>query len=221
MCSLLLQCIFTSTNTLPNYQLLAFGIASWNLSANEIINLALRHKDRLKGLRLRDIHLNEGSMWRDVLGTLRSRMLNLEWVSLRRIGYMRGFEEMNGEGAEIPDDPMFGISTSGSDEGDDESEGGTGEEHMPGANNLGDQLNGGFSEGEDSDGHAHSDDDEHGPEANATEFPDLNPIDSPTVATWPNGTHRSFPDSVEDLGDNGYSVSYRQRKAWEKWVVGG
>jgi len=38
-------------------KLVAFGIQGWKLTEDEVINLALRHRERLKGLRLRDIVL--------------------------------------------------------------------------------------------------------------------------------------------------------------------
>ena len=74
-------------------KLVAFGVQSWKLDAEEIVNLALRHKDRLKGLRLRDVRLKDGSTWKDILVTLRNALHRLEWVSLRRIGYARQFDE--------------------------------------------------------------------------------------------------------------------------------
>ena len=208
------------TNSVPCYQLVAFGVASWHLDANEIIKLVLRHREKLKGLRLRDVHLKEGSMWKDVLPILKNYMLRLQWVSLRRIGYVLQYDEMNGGGAEVPDDATLGISTSDSGEDDERDDEEDVEEGTSGRSNMESHVNGGVDADEDSDGHTDSDDDEHGPEANDTEFPDLNSPDSPTAAQWPNGTGRSFLESAEDLMDNGFSVSHRQRKAWEKWVIG-
>ena len=147
-------------------------------------------------------------------------MHRLEWLSLRRIGYTRQFEDMNGAGAEVPDDATLGISTSESEgeyDGDDTEDG---DEPVLGPSNWNHHVNGSMSVDEDSDDHTDSDDDEHGPEANDTEFPDLNSPDSPTAPPWTNGTRQSLQESAEELGDNGYSVSYRQRKAWERWAVG-
>ena len=167
-------------------------------------------------------------MWKDVLGTLRSEMHRIMWVSLRRIGYVHHFEEINGGGAEVPDDSMLGISTSESDEGgdvgDDESDDEANDRHMEepvaGPSNYNHHVNGNVATDEDFDRDTNSDDDEHGPEAHENDFPDLHSPESPTRAPWSNNHERSFPDSAEDLGDDGYSVSYLQRKTWEKWVIG-
>ncbi len=47
-------------------------------------NIARRHHRTLRGLRLRDVSLRDGSMWKDVLSMLREEMDNLEWVSLKQ-----------------------------------------------------------------------------------------------------------------------------------------
>ncbi|KAK0330448.1 hypothetical protein LTR94_032805, partial [Friedmanniomyces endolithicus] len=60
-------------------KLVAFGVQGWKLDAEEIIDLALRHRERLKGLRLRDVLLKDGSAWKDVLSVLRDSMYRLEW----------------------------------------------------------------------------------------------------------------------------------------------
>ena len=99
-------------------KLLAFGIQAWRLDADEIIELAQRHREKLKGLRLRDVLLKDGSRWKDVLAFLRREMIRLDWVSLRRIGYTANFDEQLARlGAEVPDDPPGGAS-----ESDDESD---------------------------------------------------------------------------------------------------
>ena len=190
-------------------KLRAFGIQAWKLDAGEIIALARRHRDRLKGLRLRDVMLKEGSMWKDVLGFLRNDMFCLDWVSLRRIGYARHFDEQWAiSGAEIPDDPPGEAS-----ESDDESDW---EPHA--------DVNGtdSHSFSDESDG-THTDagdtDDEHGPEANEMGFPSMSP-DTPSSVPWCNCNGRSpYPQNPEELGDNGEFVTNIQRKLWEKWVV--
>ena len=192
-------------------KLLAFGIQGWNLEAEEIINLILRYKDRLKGLRLRDVYLKEGSMWKDVLGTLRDSMRRLEWVSLRRIDYVRHFEDVwIAAGAEIPDDPPPGDSDS---ETDDEEE-----EPIAGPSNFHPHANGVSSDDVESNATSDSDD-EHGPEANEMDFPDLGSPNTPASAPWCACNGKTFSDTADDLRDNGYSISNRERKAWEEWVV--
>jgi len=98
-------------------KLRAFGIQAWRLDANEIVGLARRHSKTLRGLRLRDVLLKEGSSWRDVLLVLRAEMEQLDWVSLRRIDYSNHFDEMSAGSMEVPDDAPASASDS-----DDEDE---------------------------------------------------------------------------------------------------
>lgn len=198
-------------------RLVAFGIQGWKLDTDEIIDFARRHQERLKGLRLRDVMLKEGSMWRDVLLYLRSEMQRLDWVSLRRIGYAHKFDEYRAsQGHEVPDDPPGGDSD---DEGDDlygvpdsDSEG-DGEEYHQSDDDLPD---------DDTASAGSSDDDNNsdtvfGPEDAEMQFPDLN---SPTTTNTPWCTCNESEVSVEDLGDDGTFVDPEKRKRWEKWVLG-
>ena len=194
-------------------KLVAFGIQGWKLDADEIVNLALRHRDRLKGLRLRDVLLKDGSMWKDVLKTLRESMYRLEWVSLRRIGYARHFDDLwLAVGAEVPDDPPPGESDSETSESEHDPIVGPGTFHHG--------ANADFHSDEDEpiDSEAESDDD-NGPEANEMDFPPLISPGTPASAPWCNCNGHGHMDSAEDLGDDGYTVSNTKRKAWEKWVV--
>lgn len=189
-------------------KLLAFGIQAWRLDADEIIALAQRHRDRLKGLRLRDVLLKDGSMWKDVLAFLRDDMIRLDWVSLRRIGYAKHFDEQWAvAGAEVPDDPPGGAS-----ESDDESD------WDPHATAEQDDSEVSLEDMSDSSSdHDHSDDD-NGPEEEGMDFPMISP-DTPSSVPWCNCGRNSFLESPEALGDNGLFVSNAQRKIWEKWVV--
>jgi hypothetical protein len=90
----------------------SFGIQSWRLDADEIIGLAQRHRETLRGLRLRDVLLRDGSHWKDVLGSLRSDMPRLDWVSLRRIDYEKHFDETRLVGAEVPEESLVGSDSS-------------------------------------------------------------------------------------------------------------
>jgi hypothetical protein len=100
-------------------KLLCFGVQGWKLDADEIIAMTTRHRKTLKGLRLRDVLLKEGSRWKDVLPHLKNNMTRLEWCSLRRVGYATHFDELwAAQGAEIPDLPLGGTSDS-SDESSD------------------------------------------------------------------------------------------------------
>ena len=182
-------------------KLRAFGIQAWRLEAYEIIELVKRHKKTLKGLRLRDVLLKEGSVWKDVLAMLRTEVEHLDWVSLRRIDYSQHFDEISARSMEVPDDLPAGGSDS-----DEEDE-------FPTHFNDLDVDNG--SEGDDSDLDSNADTD-HGPDAN--EFA-LSP-DTPTSMPFCTCSHSTYPCNPDDLGDNSRSVTYAQRKIWEKWVCG-
>lgn len=103
-------------------KLVCFGIQGWKLNASEIIAITSRHRNTLRGLRLRDVLLKDGSRWKDVLPRLRNDMTRLEWCSLRRIGYASHFDELaSTQGGEVPD--LFGGNSDSSDEhSEDESD---------------------------------------------------------------------------------------------------
>lgn len=194
-------------------KLVAFGVQGWKLDGQEIIDLALRHRDRLKGLRLRDVLLKDGSMWKDVLGTLRDSMYRLDWVSLRRIGYAQHFDDLwLGAGAEVPDDPPPGESDSETSTSEHDPIVGPSTIHQAAAT-------GSLSSEDPLSDSEESSDDENGPEADGMEFPPLESPDTPASAPWCNCSGRGHLDSAEDLGDDGYTVSNTKRKAWEKWVT--
>jgi len=194
-------------------KLQAFGIQAWRLDAEEIIGLAQRHRETLRGLRLRDVLLKEGSRWNDVLPCLRDDLVKLDWVSLRRIDYEKHFDEQVVLGAEVPDDPLVGSDSS--DESDWEYE----HEHEHEQEDLdpsddhsgsGDEPDGSSMAGTDSD--AETDEPEQG---GTLHFPPM--PDTPASVTWCNCN--GHMDSVEALGDDGIMVTNQQRKFWEKWVV--
>lgn len=203
-------------------KLIAFGVQGWKLDAEEIIDLARRHRERLKGLRLRDVLLKDGSMWKDILGFLRSDMHRLDWVSLRRIGYARKFDEhWANPGIEIPDDFPGGASGSETEDEDDENSDDT---ESSGYGDVDGDENGDnddFGSGHTSESEHEDTDDEHGPAAHELQFPSrLNSPDTPNSITWCNCHGQSYPESVEDLGDDGTFVDNTKRKLWEKWVLG-
>ena len=182
-------------------KLRAFGIQAWYLQAYEILDFARRHHKTLRGLRLRDVLLKEGSFWSDVLLVLRTEMEQLDWVSLRRIDYSAHFDEISNASMEVPDEPP--ASGSDSDEGDEF------ENHINDLN-LDDE-----SGEEDSDTDSNADTD-HGPDANEFALPP----DTPTSMPFCTCSRSAWPVNPRDLGDNGQSVTYPQRKIWEKWVCG-
>ncbi len=182
-------------------KLRAFGVQAWRLEAHEIMNLARRHSRTLRGLRLRDVHLKEGSMWKDVLAMLRAEMEQLDWVSLRRVDYAKHFDELWASSMEVADDPVASASDT-----DDEDE-------FPAQFNISNDE--GASDGEDSDEHSDADTD-HGPDANELALS----LDTPVSLPFCTCSRSSYPVSADDLGDNGLFVLYHQRKMWEKWVIG-
>lgn len=182
-------------------KLRAFGIQACRLEAREIIWLARRHSKTLRGLRLRDVLLKADSMWKDVLQVLRTEMEQLDWVSLRRIDYSNHFDDSWEGSMEVPDDIVLGSSDS--DEEDD----------FPA--HLSDSDSGAESDN-DSDESSNADTD-HGPDANELA---LSP-DTPASLPFCTCSNSSLAPNVDDLGDNGHSVTYPQRKMWEKWVIGG
>ncbi|KAF2643162.1 hypothetical protein P280DRAFT_245087 [Massarina eburnea CBS 473.64] len=194
-------------------KLLAFGIQAWRLDADEIIGLARRHRDRLRGLRLRDVVLKDGSRWKDILAFLREDMSRLDWVSLRRIDYERHFDEQWTLGAEVPDDQFLGSDSSsdGNSEDWDQREDEDDIQDDPAQEeNSEDSV-------ADSDSDAGSDAGSDAPEQGGDiHFPPMSP-DTPASVPWCNCS--SYSDSIEVLGDDGVAVTYAQRKFWEKWVV--
>jgi len=202
-------------------KLVAFGVQGWKLDAEEIIDLALRHRERLKGLRLRDVLLKDGSAWKDVLSVLRDSMYRLEWVSLRRIGYARHFDEVwLAAGAEVPEDPPPGESDSDESAEDDEP--------IVGSSMGYTATNGAVESDDEQSGSEMDSDDEREPEpeSNDMDFPLLTSLDTPRSAPWCNCNGASHVGSVEDLnddghtvGDDGYTIPNLKRKAWEKWVL--
>ncbi|KAF2007385.1 hypothetical protein P154DRAFT_541556 [Amniculicola lignicola CBS 123094] len=194
-------------------KLVAFGIQGWRLEADEIIGLARRHRERLRGLRLRDVFLKDGSRWKDVLAFLRNDMLRIDWVSLRRVDYEKHFDEQTVQGVEVPDDLQ------GSDS-DNESD--SDEWDPPDDADDDDLQHNGYPDGGSDASIDDSDSDtgtEEPQEGGHIDFPPLSP-DTPASVPWCNCNGRSsHADSIDALADDGLAVSYAQRKFWEKWVV--
>lgn len=193
-------------------KLVYFGIQAWRLDAEEIIGLARRHRERLRGLRLRDVLLKDGSRWRDVLEFLQQEMARLDWVSLRRIDYEKHYDEQYIMGAEVPDGSLLGSDSS------DESSDVEDEWDRPGDHDsLDDHHHGDTFSIAETDSDAGTDEPEQGGDM---DFPPLSP-DTPASVTWCNCNGRSaLMNSPEALGDDGITVTYSQRKFWEKWTVG-
>ena len=205
-------------------RLRAFGIQAWRLEADEIIALARRHRKSLRGLRLRDVLLTGSSMWKSVLGMLRDEMELLDWVSLRRIGYARSFDDQFAGTMEVPPDPPDGNSDSDIEDGfpthlnaNDDHHAGSEPDDDP-VQSVTESEDDGADEDDDEDEDEDEDeeDDDHGPQANELS---MDP-DTPSSAPWCNCGRGSYPETADELGDNGQWVAVTQRKMWEKWVVG-
>lgn len=200
-------------------KLRAFGIQSWCLHGDEILDFALRHRKTLRGLRLRDVLLREGSKWCTVLSVLRDQMHNLEWVSLRRIDYVQnqsirqtGINVLDGTGSLSPSDSE--------DEVIDELEAqATAAAAADILGPLAQQEPDGDdtpSIGEESDSLS-SNNGEDGPSGHQIGI-------SPETGILPNTSQsRRWLDlsslSADDLCDSGVYVDSRLRKIWEEWVV--
>ena len=182
-------------------KLQAFGIQAWRLDADEIIGLARRHRETLRGLRLRDVLLKDGSRWKDVLTFLRENMTKMDWVSLRRIDYEKHFDESRVLGAEIPDESLVGSDSSDEDEDwdmpDDDDDA-----FMHQMDNFADGSNGSMPDS-DLESDAGTDEPEQG---GYLAFPQTYP-DTPMSVPCCNG----HVDDLDALGDDGISVSNIQR----------
>ena len=188
-------------------KLVAFGIQAWRLDADEIIALVRRHRDRLRGLRLRDVLLKDGSRWRDVLLCLRNEMPRLDWVSLRRIDYASHFDNQWTLGAEIPDDPPGG----GSDSDDDSDWGQHPDDDSAPDDDAHDDADSAASHDSASQAATEGEPEQGG----AMDFPPLSPAAlGPGLCACIDG-----PDGADAPGDDGQLVTYVQRKLWEKWIV--
>jgi hypothetical protein len=177
----------------------AFGIQAWRLDADEIIGLARRHRETLRGLRLRDVLLKDGSRWKDVLAFLRDNMAKMDWVSLRRIDYEKHFDESRILGAEIPDESLVGSDSSDESDGWDIPDD---DDAFQYADDLADGSNGSVPDS-DIESEAGTDEPEqHGHLAFPQPYPDT-PVSVPCC----NG----HMDGVDALGDDGLYVTNTQR----------
>jgi hypothetical protein len=186
-------------------KLKAFGIQGWKLSGEEIMELALRQREKLVGLRLREVLLKEGSKWKDVLYFLRTRMPQLDWISLRRIDYAKAFDDRQAAGGvEISDD----LDLDSDEDDDDYSVHTIDSDQEMETSSIGSESH---------DGDAGAEDDPI--EGSRMEFPDFNNPQRHASMCICEGSGTRENDDPEDLEDNGEFVSHAKIKIWEKWVV--
>jgi hypothetical protein len=203
----------------------AFGVQAWILHAHEIVAFVRRHKG-LKGLRLRDVYLRDGSLWKDVLTVLRNELTRLQWVSLRRIGYLP-FQLPQGLGSEIPDDFLAGRldsdddnlddddSSDNDDDDENEMETDTGTGVHPGAALFADD-----SESQSPSDDEHDEDDDNDNDNNRLDFPSLDTDEATSLDLLCNCDGQGHLESVESLSDDGTTQpDSTTRKKWEKWVL--
>jgi hypothetical protein len=189
--------------------LAVFGIDGWRLDAQDIINMANRHRYRLRGLRLRNVYLNDGSTWKDVLVNLRTK-LRLEWVSLKNIGYSAQYisNPALAENLILPD--YSSTSSEGSHMGDDDSD-----------------LDHAVDDDRDDADDYTTDDDTHSFGDDVEELVNQSDDDLDGMARRGRRSsrldHRYSMDFAsadpDELQDNGENVSQSKRRLWERWVT--
>ena len=155
-------------------------------------------------------------MWKDVLEVLRREMLNLRWISLSKADYAKHFDE-NATRMDVTED--LETDSDAEDEIDDE-------EMEDSTQELEDAPDPDFQDPEDAE--LSSDDDDPQADSDIDSVDDLDPtahafttqVEHPDYEHVCTCSSRSTYLDVDDLGDNGVSVTQAQRKMWERWVVG-
>ncbi|KAF8471717.1 hypothetical protein BDZ91DRAFT_716376 [Kalaharituber pfeilii] len=74
-------------------KLKSLGLESWRLSTKEIVDVVKRHRKTLRALRLGNVRLRDGDLWRDVVIALRRHARELQLVSLDGCGYEKEFDK--------------------------------------------------------------------------------------------------------------------------------
>ncbi|KAL4867366.1 hypothetical protein BDV12DRAFT_121909 [Aspergillus spectabilis] len=179
-------------------KLSTLSIQGWRLTSQEIIALIRRHRRQLRDIRLVGVYIRDGGRWRDVLSVLHDEMDEIEHIDLRGINYadsVSGFNGSNGHGN--------GHGNSN----------GNGVHHAPFPLSI--IVN-------------HS-------------LPNSPPAPSPPPSFHQvvlNTDHLAFASrghtrhpsnspelerlrrkTVDELGDDGMSVTHEQSQVWEKWVL--
>lgn len=216
-------------------RLRVFSIDNWRLDGEMIIKVVRQYSNNLRGMRLRGVLLEPGSFWKDVLQDIRLNMSNLVWLSLRRVNYVKHFNEKNmGGSVDYSDDG----AQSGSDIEDRWSDEEDSSGHL--SDSESDYGTGSESEQDDPDGYEEDDDDSFEGNDNSSVADSNTGSDHEAI---PNGHRVHFAiregsihgdrevfctckhpenfDSLESLRDDGEKVSKTQWKMWELWTLGG
>jgi hypothetical protein len=198
-------------------KLRVFSIGGWRLDAEEIINIGHSYRSNLRGLRLHGVLLKEGGMWKDVLSVLRREMLSLRWLSLSKADYATHFDE-NATRLDVTEDLEREDSDSDSDLDEEDAEDPVqDQEEQQDPDNQ--DMNDAESFSSDEDAQADSDVDSVN-DLDPTAHAFTTQVDAPDYEHVCTCSSRIHQLDVEDLGDDGISVTQTQRKMWERWVVG-
>jgi hypothetical protein len=213
------------------------GFGAWRLDSEEITDFVRRHRKSLRSIRLRDVRLNEGSRWVEVLRVLRLELTNLKWVSLRKVGYS---DEGEFGGLYVPDQQDDDDDSDGSNWGVGD---GTSEHFEEGEEEDEDEV-ASLDEDAHEDGHGDESgesthgsvtgDSELGTEVNDLAIDDQTMLHHSTapsdnmnedrpaenVSNTPLQCECDNGFAWEDLVDDGsLRVPKMQWKWWEKWVI--
>ena len=221
-------------------KLKSLGLESWRLSSKEIVDFALRHRRTLRGLRLGNIQLRDGDLWKDVVTALRRHARELQVVSLDGCGYEKEFDKrrqqmmgnyhgMGGIGMGVgghgfgEEGWMDELSMALGIEVEDSSASDT-DESLEGSGNEDDAVE-------------VVDYDDHGGVVGAGAVdPSLllagqavgnggynlgggNVVDVKLSDARPGMLGIGLEDEEAILADNGQTITYAQRRRWEEWII--
>jgi len=184
-------------------KLRTLSIRGWRLDSEEIIALLRRHRRQLRDIRLVNIYLRDGSLWRDVLSVLHDEMDEIERIDLGGVNYasyLDGPSPSNGANSHSNGYDTSGI---GNGNGNGHGSGSAGFHHAPLPLSVLVNHNSTSNSPKavlDSDFFPFG---SHGHTRNSSVY-DLE-------------TLRKY--SADVLGDNGTSVGHRQIPLWEAWVL--
>lgn len=198
-------------------KLRVFSIGGWRLNAEEIIDICHTYRSNLRGLRLHGVLLKEGGMWKNVLSVLRREMVSLRWLSLSKADYAAHFDE-NATRMDVTED--LGTDDSDSDDDQDDEEA---EDHIQNHDETNDAENQDMNDAE-----SFSSDEDPQADSDVDSVDDLDPsahafttqVEAPDYEYVCTCSSRIHQLDMDELGDDGISMTQTQRKMWERWVVG-
>ena len=219
-------------------KLKCLGLNSWRLSASEILSFVKRHRKTLRGLRLENIRLRDGDLWRDVVIALKMNARELQVVSLGGCGYEKEFDKRKQDALVMGTNPNILGGIGG---------GPSGFGHLAGDDGWLDELSmalgievddSSVSDTDESLGRSIDDDhevvvvddDEHGGLIGPGQSHNVAYMSSSSnVLDAELGGMRSGPyslgvgdiDEESILADNGQTTTFVQRRRWEQWIVSG